>query len=298
MESLFKHWLKHWPKSSSPSPAYRRWRRKFLSERLGIAAWAAIAAQVFLLGVSLIFALPLLNASGDPELVVSQADMSEAIVTTLISIVTLGIMLALRRMPHFQRHPAQLILLFPLSILVIPELPYPAPLVKVLDGIDLAIVFWCQAILLPVQWQRHLLSQLLTVVAIFAMSWRPTIASTNLLDVTIDMSLNETFIIGLLVFSLANFGVWFHEQSLQREFDLREQLQHFLQQVSQDLKTPITDSMMLMQQLNQAAKEAPNASGLKLNRQDVQRVLDNGEQQLELLQNLLEPVAASTEATQ
>lgn len=289
MESL----LKRLPQSSSPSPAYRRWRRQFLRERIGIAAWAAIAAQVFLLGVSLVFALPLLNASGDPELLVSQADISESVVTTLISIVTLGIMLLLRRLSYFQRHPAQLILLFPLSILVIPELPYPAPLVEVLDGIDLAIVFWCQAILLPVQWRRHLLSQILTVCAILAMSWRSTLASSGSIELTID----ETFIIGLLVFSLANVGVWFHERSLKREFDLREQLQHFLQQVSQDLKAPIKDSMMLLQQSPSAAMEQAGASGLKLNCQDVQRVLNNGEKQLELLQNLLEPTAASTEAT-
>ena len=303
MESLFKRL----PTASPLSPAYRRWRRQFLLERIRIAAWMAIAAQLFLLGVSLVFALPLLNASGDPELVVSQADMSEAIITTLISIVTLGIMLALRRMPYFQRSPAQLILLFPLSILVIPELPYPAPLVEVLDGIDLAIVFWCQAILLPVQWRRHLLSQLLTVGAIIAMSWGPSIASTGSIELTID----ETFILGLLVFSLANIGVWFHERSLKREFDLREQLQHFLQQVSQDLKAPIMDNMMLLQQArqgaigqtvrdqtarDQASIEQNDASGLRLNRQEVQRILDNGEQQLELLQNLLEPVTASTEA--
>ncbi len=295
------------PKSMPPTAAYRRWRRQFLSERIRIAAWAAIAAQLFLLGVGLLVALPLLNASGDPELMVSQTDRLETIVTTLISIAILGMMLALRRMPYFQRHPVQLILLFPLSILVIPELPYPAPLVEALDGIDLAIVFWCQAILLPVQWRRHLLSQLLTVVAIVATSWRATIASTGSIVLTID----ETFIAGLLVFSLANVGVWFHERSLRREFDLREQLQHFLQQVSQDLKAPIMDNMMLLQQAQQGAIdqtardqtakdqtsiEQNDASGLRLNRQEVQRILDNGEQQLELLQNLLEPVTASTEA--
>lgn len=275
-------------KPTPPSVAYRRWRRQFVLERLRIAAWTAIAAQLFLLGMALLLVMPLMNASGDPELHISRAKMWEELVSTAISISVLGLSLRLLNLSRIRRSPELLLLLFPLAILVIPMLPYPTHFQDAIEGLDIMIVFWCQAIILPVLWRWHFLSQLLTLGCLIAVNHQmPADSSINNFWAWLGIVLTYSAI----VFALANGGVWFHERSLLREFNLREQLQHFLQGISQELKAPISDTMELLRALQNESTH-PIAT-TQLSSTEVERLLGNGDRQLQLLQTLLESAQTS-----
>jgi len=292
MRSLFHSLFESILKPTPPSVAYRRWRRQFLLERSRVAAWMAIIAQLFLLGVSVLLAVPLLNASGDPEMHVSRADIWQECISTSISAAVFGFSLLLLKWPRIVRVPELLILLFPIAILVIPELPYPTDLQDAIEDLDIMIVFWCQAIIMPVQWRWHLLSQLLTLSCLFATNHQMPV------DSSIDNLLIWLVIVlaySVMVFALANGGIWFHERSLMREFDLREQLQTFLQSISQELKAPIRDTIELLRGLQRDSTRPISAdqSTTKLSATEVEQLLQNGDSQLQLLQTLLESAHTS-----
>ncbi|MBW4565389.1 MAG: hypothetical protein KME32_30760 [Mojavia pulchra JT2-VF2] len=88
------------------------------------------------------------------------------------------------------------------------------------DG-DMWILFYAiQAILIPVHWRSHLLSQV-TVIGYFAIAllfgWRdPNV----IVSATYALGRFYTFLICLV----ADIGVFLYERSLQREFELRQQL--------------------------------------------------------------------------
>jgi signal transduction histidine kinase len=289
-------WLFHRIQPLPLSQEYRRWRRQFLLERLRLSIWIAIVLQILFFLVYTIMMVPLLNASGNPKIVTSPSVFWEQGFLMLISVVLLGSNLLLLRLPKVRRSPSGLIVMLPLTILIIPRLLtlfYSSNLENFLDPVGFTIVFLIQALLLPVHWQIHALSQLFCLfytivvisISIFKGAVFPDMDSQSMVAVYI-----VVVTLQIVVAIVSNLAICLHEQSLIREFSLRQQLQLFLHAVSHDLRTPIMGSIMLLEQLQTSSYHPFKKSSrpIILSETMLQQMLAGGNRQLKLINSLLE----------
>jgi signal transduction histidine kinase len=167
----------------------------------------------------------------------------------------------------------------------------PSQIITMLRGeaqfdADVWMIFYAmQAILIPVHWRLHILSQIV-VIGYFAIA-------TLLFGLRdLDVLNSGTYFIGSfytgLICVVADVGVFLYERSLQREFDLRQQLRLFLHAVSHDLRNPVLGMAMTLKSfLNPAGEEA------KIPQELLEQMIASGDRQVELINSLLE--AHSTE---
>ena len=267
------------------SRPYRQWRRQFLLRRLTLAAWVGMGVRLLMLGIELM----LIELNGDSEAAPSWEMQWDEIYTVLISVAMFVLMLLLLKLPRVRRSPSPLILLFPLALWTIPELQDLLTIESISIDQFLLLVFWFQAILLPVQWRFHLLSQLLSISLLTA--GLGLSIGLNWSEIQDDASnageLQGLFGILLILLTyqlimaaIANITVYYQERLRIREFSLRDSLQLFLHAISHDLRPPAMGTIMLLQQLRDKTGEVDLSHAM------VQQMLDSGERQLQLINSL------------
>ncbi|MEL6813678.1 MAG: hypothetical protein AAFP03_02555 [Cyanobacteria bacterium J06598_3] len=277
---------------NSRSAAYDQWRHQFVGARLRLGTWLAIAAQLFLLATEIFLETPLTRLSEQASFYISFAEVTEDFQAMAISIVCLLVFQQLLKHAKLKHAPIKLLPIFTLIVLVVGSGLYQLSVIQQLDSdvvIDIAIVFWCQAIVVPVQWRSHLLAQGLSLVWIFGV-WAIALVgqsgSASLLPALLDMSWGGLY--ALLVMVSTNFMVRHSEQQIWREFSLREQIEHSLQTVSEDLQRPILDNQQLLKTLpSSTATTSADSPSIHIPSQTVQQLLDNSDCQLSLLNQLL-----------
>jgi signal transduction histidine kinase len=139
-----------------------------------------------------------------------------------------------------------------------------------------------QAVLIPVRWRWHLISQVSLILVLF-LSF--VVLQFEAPGIPAELQ-QSVFIFQLVVlgcvFFVADLGIYLYERLLMREFELRQQLQLFLHAVSHDLRNPVTGALMLL-------KNLPVKTGkVSLDQTVVERMIEGQERQLKLLNSLLE----------
>ncbi|NEQ42265.1 MAG: HAMP domain-containing histidine kinase [Leptolyngbya sp. SIOISBB] len=265
-----------------PSPEYQRWREQFMRDRLRLTVGISIGLLTVLAIVNLAVVIPALtsNTNETLELSLEQYRLYPYFLTAQQLGLVLNLLLLRRTTAskqlrwHFLGYSA--------AVLVAPQILY---LLLGKTNLDLGgwiLFFMLQAVLIPVQWRWHLMSQvnLLAVVGTSVLIFR--FDSPNIPAEMQPPLYLFFFVVMFCVCGVANLGIYLYERLLRREFELRQQLQLFLYAVSHDLRNPVTGTLMLLKNL------PAHDSKVWMEQAMVNQMIDGQERQLKLINSLLE----------
>ena len=274
--------LKRLIPTAKPIPAsseFLAWRQRFLPGRLQLLAWIVLIVFILATVLHLTVIIPSLNASGDPKVAFSAERLRVYLITTIsqISSVFVGVLIAQSR--WIRQTPERVFLLFSAMVLLPIQVVAAFRGEVSFDGEIWLIYFAIQAILVPVHWQLHLLSQVMTIgyfVTAFSLGWRDPYVS-----VPVSYVLGGAYIIFICV--IADTGVFLYERSRRRELELRQQLRAFIHAVSHDLRNPVLGMVMTLKSFIQ-----PSGAVAAIPQELLEQMIASGDRQVALINSLLE----------
>lgn len=276
----------NWQPSITESTGYQTWRQQFMRDRLRLTIWIAILCFSILSTVTLHLAFFNPNQfNADIITIFGDAAIANLMrQTTVVAIITIAILLvgfiAAQRTRWAQRHPALMFLVLSLSLTLPDHLVgtyFRFPVTP-----NWTLEFLGQALLIPVCWRLHLLSQLIPI-AYYAIIY-PALGITTIGD----RSIYDAYTVGeianlFLVCLICDVGVYLYERLQCSEFDSRQQLRMFLHSVSHDLKTPVMGTSIVLDSLLKKP-----GSEVTIKRAVLERLLQGSDRQLTLINSLLE----------
>lgn len=274
------------------STGYQRWRRQFLLERIPLACSLGMGLQLFFLVFRLQIEMPLTQRLNHTEALLIGLEQWLPVYEAGLSLAMLLLIRLLTGLPYLRRSPHYLILLFPFALLIVPKLPDLLFLTPQAVHLNLVatIVFFYQAILLPVHWRSHLISQglslslvSLTIVSIFSNRWGEWQTLGQFKDSDLNKNVGVLFAflaIQILFAIIALLTVWVQERHFIREFELRDRLQLFLHAISHDLRPPVMGTIMLLEQIRD------ESGGTEISDVILEQMLASGDRQLKLIDSL------------
>lgn len=268
-------------KPKSLSAEYQQWRDRFLLERLRLAAWIALIGFSTLV-ILYLFTVAAVNATEDSSQAANQEQVWLFLMEMSAAHLCLLLCLTLLKIKQARRYPERLFFIFSWSITLLFQIQGTLRGEGDLIPFPWLIMFPAQAILIPVRWHLHLMSQLSVLCYYF---------STNLLLGLSDPNAAQQPILvytayGLYIFWISlicDLGVCLYERVLRAEFELRQQLRVFFHAVSHDLRNPVVGTAMVLKNLlNQPSKT------VQVNRSLLERMLESSDRQLDLINSLVE----------
>jgi signal transduction histidine kinase len=264
---------------TAASEEFSTWRHQLLMKRLPWLIWVTLIVLSIIILLTLILTIPALNASGDPRLAFGADKLYKYLQFSLAQVLGLILCVVLLRHQSTRRHPQRLFLLLSSCLLLIPQIISSIYGEAQFDPLAWILFYAIQAILIPVHWRLHLLSQII-VIGYFILT---IISGLRDPDVTVAAAYWVLGFYTILICTVANVGVFLYERSLKREFDLRQQLRVFLHAVSHDLRNPVLGMLMTLKTfVNQSGEDA------KIPQKLLEQLIAGGDRQLELIHTLLE----------
>jgi signal transduction histidine kinase len=265
--------------SAAAKPPFLQWRHHFLSKRVRLLTWIVLSLLVGVTLLNLTVVIPMINAAGDPDNVFDAARMFRYLQVAVVQVLGLSLCALLPRYRYFKERPGIVMLLLAWVMMLLPQLIATLRGQAQFDA-DIWILFYAiQALLVPVHWRLHLLSQSVVVVVFvteFLLGMRDP-------DVLMQASYFVGFTYAMIICAIADLGVFLYEGLLRREFELRQQLQVFSHAVSHDLRNPILGLVMLLKSLEKTAGDI-----IQLPRPVLTQMIASGDRQMALLDSLLE----------
>ncbi|HLP89530.1 MAG TPA: HAMP domain-containing sensor histidine kinase [Nostocaceae cyanobacterium] len=263
---------------------FLQWRHQLLLNRLPWLIGVTLIALLMIIFLNLFLTIPSLNASGDPKLAFGDEKLYQYFHFSITQILGLLLCVVLLKHQGMRHHPQRLFLLVSFCLLLTPQIISTIYGNSHFDPLAWILFYAIQAILIPVHWQLHLLSQVI-VIGYFTLMM---ILGFRDPDVTLAAGYWVAGFYTALICIVANLGVFLYESALKREFDLRQQLRVFLHAVSHDLRNPVLGMVMTL-------KTFVNSSGedAKISQELLEQLIAGGDRQFELINSLLE--AHSTE---
>lgn len=289
MKTVFRR-LKQ-PRPPMNRTDYTLWRHRFLLRRLELANWIAIGVIVGFSILYLTVIYPIASTAEQSIYTIFLKEPSTHIRITVFQLVGLGLSLLLLRSPQVQqrwRWTVFVFLCFPGAILLLPQVQASFQGNLTLDLPGLILTFLTQAILMPVCWRLHLVSQLI----VGGYTTLGLLFGLTVPKIPPDLTTVIYSIVGfytVVVYIVADVGVFLYERLLRREFDLRQRLQMFLHAVSHDLRNPVLGTLMVLKNLR-----SPTGDSVTLPSKVLTQMIDSGDRQLQLINTLLEAHAART----
>ncbi|MGQ4645985.1 ATP-binding protein [Lyngbya aestuarii] len=275
-------------KATPTSKEYQKRRHRLWLERLPVGISIAIVLVLIYFILNLLVVVPALNASGNPERFFSQEKIWLRLYFPF-AVQELGLFLCLTvlKTPIAKRYPELIFLGFSWSISLLPQIQ--ATLQGQASIPDVTILFLGQAILIPIQWRYHLISQvgtlgyfvLMSLLGMRDLSVPPSIPYGNVIFLNLADAVLMCFI--------ANVGVYLYESLWKRELEVHQRLEVFLHAVSHDLRNPILGMMMVLKNLRRTSGEEARVSPRIL-----EQMINSSDRQVQLIDTLLE--AYATEA--
>jgi signal transduction histidine kinase len=272
------------PTQFNCSQEFLDWRHHLLVNRLRWLVWMMLSTILFICVLNWTVIIPSFNASGDPRLIFNDEKLIKYWQMIITQILGAFLCFILLKHPSTRQHPQRLFLLVSISILLTPQIIASTHREISFSAGDWIVYYAIQAILIPVHWRLHVLSQ--TIV----LGYLSIAVMLGFRDP--DVKILGVYLVAgfytLLLCIVADLGVYFYESSLQREFDLRQQLRVFLHAVSHDLRNPVLGMVMTLKSfVNSSGKNAQIPQEL------LEQLIIGGNRQVELINSLLE--AHSTE---
>jgi signal transduction histidine kinase len=271
------------------SGEYQTWRRQFLLDRLKLALWIAVPAAIALTANSLIvvfvdsqqFERDMLKIYEDASLIPRMR--SQILFNIGIQFTVLLSCWQLHYSRWGKQHPRVIFLL--LSSM----LTWLDMVVGTLFGIPVPpdpSFFLAQAVLMPVYWRLHFISQLVPILH-YAIVY-PVLGLTKIGEVdfysyySIERAI-ELIWIGIICIS----SVYLYEKLKRSEFESQRQLRNIIHAISHDLKTPVMGISVLLQGLLQK-----NGRQLSIDRTILEQLLAGSDRQIHLIKSLIEASSA------
>lgn len=271
--------------TDSLSAEYKKWRHRFLLERVHLTVWIGVIASPTFLIVGL-FMVTALNATGDPSKAVSQEKILLELFNFTAMELCLLLCLTLLRTPWARRYPELIFLGFSWSITLVPQIQATLRGEAVLDFLGWMMVFLIQSTLMPVRWFLHLMSQLVVFVYYFGVNSLFGLSNPHITD-PLALVYTQIGVIFFWICFVCNLGVYLYERLQQSEFESRQQLRVFLHAVSHDLRNPVLGMLMVLRNLlNQPGEK------VQVNRSMLERIADSSDRQLDLINSLIDSHAA------
>jgi signal transduction histidine kinase len=269
--------------TDSSSAEYQKWRHRFLLERLHQAASILIIAypSFFVLALLPVVALKAAGVSDLESL--SLQEVLLFLIKASATELSLLLCLTLLKTPWASCYPSLLFLNFSWSFTLIWQIH--ATLEGQAHQLNMAYWLWfpIQALLVPVCWRLHLVSQLSPLAYHFGVN--VLLGLDPKIDALLYVAANVSIVFFIcLIFNLA---VYLYERILWTEFELRQQLRVFLHAVSHDLRNPVLGTVMVLKNLlNQPGEK------VQVSRSMLERMLESGDRQLDLINSLIDTHAA------
>jgi signal transduction histidine kinase len=264
---------------------YRAWRHQFLLDRLRIALWIAFPAAIALTANGL-FAVfgnsqqlqqDLLTIYGDASLFGRMR--SQTLVNIGATFAVLLICWGLLQSRWGRSHPSVIFLLLSSSLtwsdmvvgtlFRIPSVPDPR-------------FFLAQAVLIPVCWRLHLISQLVPIahyVILYPLLGLTKIGNREFYST---YSIQHLIDLGWIV-AICILSVYLYEQLKRSEFESQRQLRSVIHAISHDLKNPAMGTSTILQSLLLKLDRQ-----LLIDRAILEQLLAASHRQINLIDSLLE----------
>jgi signal transduction histidine kinase len=263
----------------APSSEFLTWRKQFLFRRVQLLAWVILGALVLAGAVTWLLVIPSLNAASEPKLAINVNRLWDDLRDVSLQFLNIVLFLVVLRIVNLRQSPERLFLLLSWMVLLPPHLRALLRGEAQFDSGTWILVFAMQAILVPVQWRLHILSQVV-VFGVVSLELLVGLRDQDLM-LTADYILGG-FITGLIC-GVADLGVFLYERSLRHEFELRQQLRVFLHAVSHDLRNPVIGMTMTLKSfLNPSGEDA------RIPQELLEQMIASGDRQVELINSLLE----------
>ena len=273
--------------SLTQSSDYLKWRQTFLYKRVGFSLWVMLGCYLmsgsyvpYLLVYRIDQATEYLSGLTDNAAAVALQLREAAVASFFVTIALLALCLLLHKTQWGRRYPEILFLVSACSVN-----GFSRQVVYSLHHIPaepVPTVFLALAVLLPLRWPLHLLSQALSVIYFGVVL--PLLGITHIGDVAmfngVDIWLTFTDLAWVCV--ICNIGVWVYERLQISAFESQRQQQLLLHAVSHDLRNPVTGTLMLLNNLLLGDEK------VTLDRAVIARMARGQEQQLQLINSLLE----------
>ncbi|WP_226589146.1 sensor histidine kinase [Microseira wollei] len=275
------------------SADYQEWRQGFMRDRLHLSLWIIIlyflttsASTVYVFFInSTQFNKDIFKLSKDPTL----ADRFRSVVTvhSLLFAILLVSFLFLLKTKWGKRHLALLFLGISWSMTLSDQI------VGTFFGIPLppnwTLEFLGQAILIPVCWRLHLLSQLVPIAyyaCVYPLLGVTKIGERSIYDLYAIGGILNLFWVGLI----CDLAVYMYEKLQRAEFESRRGLRVFLHSVSHDLRSPVIGTSIVLQSLLKKPEQK-----LVVDRSVLERLLQGSDRQMNLINSLLEAHATEVQ---
>ena len=268
--------------AESLSGDYKKWRQRFLLERLHLAAWLALIAfpTFFFLSV---FVASALNATGDPDTAVSQERILWLLIDSIATELCILLCLTLLRTSWGRSYPEILFLGLSWSVTLLSQIQATFRGEANLDSLAWFMMFPIQATLMPVRWPLHLLSQVSALGYYFVVNLFFGLNDPGIRKVPVAVVNIQIVLIFFWLCLICDLGVYLYERLQQKEFESRTQLRVFLHAVSHDLRNPVLGTLMVMRNLLQQQGEK-----VQISRSILERIANSSDRQLELINSLIE----------
>lgn len=254
------------------------WRQQFLLKRSRLLTAIVLLLLLLVTGLTLTVVIPTLNATGDPDLMITGGRFWRYLQIVIVEILGLSLCLLLPRYRWFREHPAWLLLLPAWAMMLVPQFVALLRGNAQFDG-DVWLLFYAiQALLVPVRWRLHLLSQSVVAIA-FGI---PFLLGLRDPDVIVPVAYFVGLLYALIIWGTADLGVFLYEGQLRREFELRQQLQVFTHAVSHDLRNPVLGQVMMLRSLEKTLGET-----VPLPRPVLEQMIASGDRQVSFIDSLL-----------
>lgn len=266
-------------KPISASSEFLVWRQQFLPGRLQLLAWVVLIVLILVTALHLTVTIPSLNASGDPKVAFGVDRLRTYLTNTISQILSVFVGVLITRSRWVQQRPEQVFLLFNALVLLPMQVVAAFRGEVSFDSEIWLIYFAIQAILVPVHWQLHLLSQAVAVgyfVTAFLFGWR----DPNIVVPAVYLLFG---VYTIFICAVADIGVFLYERSRQRELELRQQLRVFIHAVSHDLRNPVLGMVMTLKSFVQ-----PSGAVAAIPQALLEQMIASGDRQVALINSLLE----------
>ena len=205
------------------SKAYQRWQERFIRDRLRLTLYISMGILTVLAIVNGVVVIPALTSSTNEALKPTLEQYQFYPYVFAAQQLGLGLNLLLLRRATLAKRLRWHFLGYSAAILLAPQMMYMLLGTTVVDLGGWILFFMLQAVLIPVRWRWHLISQvnLLAIMGASTLIFRfdspgmpPEIQLSVYLFVLVVM---------LCVYGVADFGIYLYERLLRREFELRQQ---------------------------------------------------------------------------
>ena len=266
-----------------PPAAYCAWRQQFIQERLRLELWGGGLFLLVLAVLSVGLIMPALNRTGQAELMVTRTDVIAVLCMEVSRL--LGVCLCLIFLSSKSRSLSQIRWAFwgtTGAVMIIPQVHHILAGETNLDFGGWSFFFLFQAIVIPVQWRWHVVSQISLLSVISLSMWGLGLDARGLPEAVQLPAYVMVMLLAIIAFGIADLGVYLYERLLIKEFELRRRQELLLHAVSHDLRNPVTGTLMLLNNLLLGDEK------ITLDRAVIARMARSHEQQLQLINSLLE----------